>query len=183
MIRHPTGAKAGLPTHDGSSFAPTLFPAFFPLNRGTEGVFIFLCHRKARTVGLAGIHVLVTHHPGLGIAGAELADEKGEGAALGGRAGVGGCMAVGGEAADVAHTDGMPVVAAAMGTGLLFGTGGLDGAVGGNHVVVAAAVPSVLGAMDAVDVGHAEGTARLVGRAVHDDVGDCSHCREGMIRI
>ena len=126
---------------------------------------------------LAGVQVAVAHHPGRGIADAELEDEPAQGGALGRCAGVGWRVAIGGETADVAHTDGMPVVAAAMGSGQLLGTAALDGAVGGDYIVVAAAVPSVLGAMDAVDVGHAEGTARLVGRAVHDDVGDGSHCR------
>ena len=91
---------------------------------------------------LAGVQVAVAHHPGRGIADAELEDEPAQGGALGRCAGVGWRVAIGGETADVAHTDGMPVVAAAMGTGLLFGTGGLDGAVDGDDVVIAAACPT-----------------------------------------
>lgn len=64
-------------------------------------------------------------------------------------------MSGGGNASDVANTDGVAVVVLAMGTDEFLGATDFDFAIGGNDVVVATAVPAE-GAMVAVDVGASE---------------------------
>ena len=62
-----------------------------------------------------------------------------------------GSLGVGSQTADVANADRMGVVVLAMGAILGLRTGGLDGAVGGDDIVIAAAIPAE-GTMVAVDV-------------------------------
>ena len=82
--------------------------------------------------------------------------------------------AVGCKSADVADADRVGVVTAAMGSVDVFWTGGLDGAVDGDDVVIAAACPTE-GSVVTVDVCHPQFAACLVGGAMNDNKGDFSH--------
>lgn len=64
-----------------------------------------------------------------------------QGGTLGLRTGVG-RRAVGGQAADVTDADGVAVVVPAVGTHLRLGPALLEGAVGGDDIVVATALPT-----------------------------------------
>ena len=75
---------------------------------------------------------------------------------------------------DVADADRVGVVTATMGSGDVFWTGGLDGAVDGDDVVIAAACPTE-GSVVTVDVCHPQFAACLVGGAMNDNKGDLSH--------
>ena len=82
--------------------------------------------------------------------------------------------AVGCKTADVADADRVGVVTATMGSGDVFWTGGLDGAVDGDDVVIAASCPTE-GSVVTVDVCHPQFAACLVGGAMNDNKGDFSH--------
>ena len=75
---------------------------------------------------------------------------------------------------DVADADRVGIVTATMGSGDVFWTGGLDGAVDGDDVVIAAACPTE-GSVVTVDVCHPQFAACLVGGAMNDNKGDLSH--------
>ena len=90
------------------------------------------------------------------------------------RAGVARCLAILGQPTHVGHADGVPVMVLAMCAHHLLRSSRLDSAVRRDHIVITAADPAER-AMIAVDVRHAEGTARPVGGAVHDDQGDRPH--------
>ncbi len=88
--------------------------------------------------------------------------------------GVAGSLAVTGKPSHICHVDGVTVMVSAMRPCHLFRSSNLDGPVRGNDIVVSATCPTV-GTVVAVDVRHAEGTARPVGVAVHDDQRNCPH--------
>ena len=92
---------------------------------------------------------------------------------MGRRTGIFRKLSVGIQSADVADADRVGVVTATMGSGDVFWTGGLDGAVDGDDVVIAAACPTE-GSVVTVDVCHQQFAACLVGGAMNDK-GDLSH--------
>ena len=96
---------------------------------------------EAGAVGLLGVEVGVGYNQGLGVTAVQILQEMKERRALGRRAGVLG-LAVGSQAADIAYPDGVPVVLAAMCAHHLDGPSGLDGAVGGDDVMIATAIPT-----------------------------------------
>ena len=83
-------------------------------------------------------------------------------------------VAVGCKTTDVADADRVGIVTATTGSSDVFWTGGLDGAVDGDDVVVAAACPTE-GSVVTVDVCHPQFAACLVGGAMNDNKGDFSH--------
>lgn len=89
-------------------------------------------------------------------------------------AGVLGRVAIGGQPTDIADTDAVAVVAAAVCTGLFNGTPLFYGAVGGDDIVVTAVLPTFT-QMPCPNVRHAEYTALHVGRAVYNDQCDGAH--------
>lgn len=109
--------------------------------------------------GGAGVHFL------------ELVDEFTEGVALCIGAGVLGCLAIGGETADVADADGAGVVAGCVGTYLVDVASGEDTTVTVDDVVVAdGGIAAIL--VPAGDVGYGVVFALGCGRAMDDDAGD-----------
>ena len=81
---------------------------------------------------------------------------------------------IGRQPADIAHPDAVTVMILAMRPYFGFVPSLFDGSVRRNHVVIPAALPAQRTVI-AVDVRQAQGTARLVGGAVHDDQRDGSH--------
>ena len=96
---------------------------------------------EAGAVGLLGVEVGVGYNQGLGVTAVQILQEMKERRALGGRAGVLG-LAVEPQAPDVAHSDGVTVVVPAVCAHHLDGASGLHGAVGGDDVMIATAIPT-----------------------------------------
>ena len=135
---------------------------------------ILLDDIKARTAGLPPVEVGMTHDESLGIAAVQLGEKPPQRIPLRPGACVLGSAAVACQSAHIAHSDAVAVVSLAVCPCHALLTSVLDGAVGGDYVVVAASVPSK-GAVIAVDVTHSELTALAVGGAVNDNKGDISH--------
>ena len=133
---------------------------------------IFADHIEART-GFARIQISMAHNKGLGISLMKLFEQTKQGDTLGFRAGIG-RLTFGGQASDVAYSNGVPVMALAVSPGHFFGSAGFDSPVRRDDVVIAASYPTER-TMIAVNVCHPKGTARLVGGAVHDNQRDGSH--------
>ena len=135
---------------------------------------ILLDDIKARTAGLPPVEVGMTHDESLGIAAVQIGEQPPQRILLHHGARVLGSAAVTCQSAHIAHADAVAVVSLAVRPCHTLLTSALYGAVGGDDVVVAAAVPSK-GAVIAVDVPHSELTALAVGGAVNDNKGDISH--------
>ena len=102
---------------------------------------VLLDNVEAGAVGFAGVEVGVGYNQGLGVTAVQILQEMKERRALCGRAGVLG-LAVWPQASDVADSDGVLVVVAAMCAHCLDGSPILDGAVGGDDIVISAAIPT-----------------------------------------
>lgn len=137
-------------------------------------VLILLDDIKARTAGLPPVEVGMTHDESLGIAAVQLGEKPPQRIPLRPGACVLGSAAVACQSAHIAHSDAVAVVSLAVRPCHTLLPSSLNGAVGGDDVVVAAAVPSK-GAVIAVDVPHSELTALAVGGAVNDNKCDISH--------
>lgn len=87
-----------------------------------------------------------------------------------------GSLAVSSQPSDITHPDRMNVMVSAVRADNSLRPSNLDSAVSRNHIVITATLPSQA-AMIAVDVRHPQGTARLVGGAVHDNQSNGSHCQ------
>ena len=87
---------------------------------------------------------------------------------------VAGSTAVSSQSSHISHPDGVTVMVPAMRSHHLLRPARLNRSVRRNHVVVAAAYPAQR-PMIAVDVLHAEGTARPVSGAVHNNQSDSPH--------
>ena len=135
---------------------------------------ILLDDIKARTAGLPPVEVGMTHDESLGIAAVQLGEQPPQRILLQLGACVLGSAAVTCQSAHIAHSDAVAVVSLAVRPCNALLTSALYGAVGGDDVVVAAAVPSK-GAVIAVNVPHSELTALAVGGAVNDNKCDISH--------
>ena len=135
---------------------------------------ILLDDIKARTAGLPPVEVGMTHDESLGIAAVQLGEQPPQRILLRLGACVLGSAIVTCQSARIAHSDAVAVVSLAVCPCHALLTSVLDGAVGGDYVVVAASVPSK-GAVIAVDVPHSELTALAVGGAVNDNKCDISH--------
>ena len=103
----------------------------------------------------------------------EVADELKEDEVLRLGAGVGG-MAVGIEAADIGDSDGVCIVAGAMGADLLDRAASVDAAVGIYHIMIADVVPAEA-LVVAADALHGAVGIGARGGAMDDDFGDCTH--------
>ena len=88
--------------------------------------------------------------------------------------GVAGSLAVMGKSTHVSHPDRVPVMVFAVRPHPLLRPTHLNGTIGRNHIVVAAAYPSQR-TMIAVDVRHPQGTARPVCGAMHDNQSNLPH--------
>ena len=143
------------------------------LTRRSE-VLILLDDIKARTVGLPPVEVGMTHDESLGMAAVQLGKQPPQRILLLHGACVLGSAAVTCQSTHIAHSDAVAVVSLAVRPCNALLTSALYGAVGGDDVVVAAAVPSK-GAVIAVNVPHSELTALAVGGAVNDNKCDISH--------
>lgn len=117
--------------------------------------------------GLLGIEVVVTDDQCVRVGFVELDEEGTKAGTLLVIACVG-RLALGIETANVADADGVAVVALAVGANEFLGTTDLYLAIGGDDVVVAAAVPAK-GTVVAVDVGASQLGVGGVGGAVDDD--------------
>lgn len=137
-------------------------------------VLILLDDIKARTAGLPPVEVSMTHDESLGIVAVQFGEQPPQRIFLLHCARVLGSTAVTCQSAHIAHSDAVAVVPLAVRPCHVLLTSALDGAVGGDDVVVAAAVPSE-GTMIAVDVPHSELTALAVGGAVNDNKCNISH--------
>ena len=135
---------------------------------------ILLDDIKARTAGLPPVEVGMTHDESLGIAAVQLGEQPPQRILLRLGACVLGSAVVTCQSAHIAHSDAVAVVSLAVRPCHALLTSELYDAVGGDDVVVAAAVPSK-GAVIAVDVPHSELAALAVGGAVNDNKGDISH--------
>lgn len=135
---------------------------------------ILLDDIKTRTAGLPPVEVGMTHDESLGIAAVQLDEQPPQRILLRLGACVLGSAAVTCQSAHIAHSDAVAVVPLAVRPCHALLTSALYGAVGGDDVVVAAAVPSK-GAVIAVDVPHSELTALAVGGAVNDNKCYFSH--------
>lgn len=135
---------------------------------------ILLDDIKARTAGLPPVEVGMTHDESLGMAAVQLGKQPPQRILLLHGACVLGSAAVTCQSAHIAHSDAVAVVTLAVRPCHALLTSMLYGAVGGDDVMVAAAVPSK-GAVIAVDVPHSELTALAVGGAVNDNKCDISH--------
>ena len=120
------------------------------------------------------LQVTMTHNQRFRITGMQLLQQTSQRMLLCLRSGVAGRLAVSSQSPYVSHPDGMPVMVLAMCPHHLLWPTRLNGAVCRNHVVVAATLPTER-TMIAINVRHSQGTARLVGGAVHDNQGDCTH--------
>ena len=83
-------------------------------------------------------------------------------------------LAVGSQAADIAHADTMAVVVLAMSTSHLLRSPMFNSPVGRNDIMIPATNPTKR-TMIPVNVRHSNGTARPIGGAVHDDQCDNTH--------
>ena len=122
--------------------------------------------------GAVGV-LVVAVDGGDGVLFHEVADELKEDEALRLGAGVGG-MAVGIEAADIGDSDGVCIVAGAMGADLLDRAASVDAAVGIYHIMIADVVPAeaLVVAADALHGAVGIGTG---GGAMEDDFGNGTH--------
>ena len=117
--------------------------------------------------------VAVAHDLGLGVRPLEILQQKPEGCLLFGSTGVVVAPLVV-NATDIAYADGMLVVVAHVGSGILFVTALVDAAILVDDPVVANHGP-VLGFVTAVDVFDGPFSASPCSRAVDDDVQDLFH--------
>ena len=122
------------------------------------------------------IQVTMTHNQRLRITLMQILQQTSQRTLLRRCSGVAGSLAVMGKPTHVSHPDRVSVMVLAVRPHHLFRPTRLNGAVGRNHIVVAAAYPSQR-TMIAVDVRHPQGTARPVGGAVHDNKSNCTHNR------
>lgn len=129
---------------------------------------------KPRTMRFPRLQVTMTHNQRLRITFMQILQQTVQRTLLCLGSGVAGSLAVMGKPTHVSHPDRVPVMVFAMRPHHLFRPSHLNGTIGRNHIVVAAAYPSQR-TMIAVDVRHPQGTARPIGGAVHDNQGDCSH--------
>ena len=127
------------------------------------------------------IQVTMPHNQRLRITGMQLFQQTSQRTFLCLGSGVAGSLAVSSQSPYVSHPDGMPVMVLAMRPHLLLRPTRLNGAVRRNHVVVPTSLPTER-AMIAINVRHSQGTARLVGGAVHDNQGDCTHGLRTVVR-
>ena len=135
-------------------------------------VMILVRHIKART-DLLRVQVPMTHNQGVGISPAKLFQQGTQGNALGIRSGVS-RLSVLRQSADVTDSNRMPVMVLAMCPDHFFGPARFNSPVRGNDVMITAAYPAQR-AVVAVDVCHPKGTARPIGRTVHDNQCNGSH--------
>ena len=128
--------------------------------------------------GAVGVFVVAVDG-GDGVLFHEVADELEKGEALGVGAGVGG-MAVGIQSADIGDSDGVCIVAGAMGADLLDRAASVDAAVEVDDIVIADVVPAeaLVVAADALHGAVGIGTG---GGAMEDDFGDLSHFLMGLM--
>ena len=117
--------------------------------------------------------VAVAHNLGFGVRPLEILQQKPEGCLLFGSTGVVVAPFVV-DATDIADADGMLVVVAHVGSGILLVTAFMDAAVLVDDPVVAYHGP-VLGFVEAVDVFDGPSFTDPRGRAVDDDVQDLLH--------
>ena len=120
------------------------------------------------------LQVTMTHNQRLRITLMQILQQTSQRTLLRIGSGVAGSLAVMVKSPHVSHPDRVSVMVFAMRPHHLFRPTRLNGAVGRNHIVVAAAYPSQR-TMIAVDVRHPEGTARRVGGTVHNNQGDSTH--------
>ena len=135
-------------------------------------ILILFCCIK-RGAGFGG-EVSVTAYSGFGELRFEFTKEREERLALLSCACVLGCLAVSGQSADVADTDGRCVVALAVGANLLDGSARVKGAVEVDDVVVADGVEATL-TMPAVYIGNCEGLALCRCRTMDYYCINCTH--------
>ena len=135
-------------------------------------VMILVRHIKART-DLLRVQVPMTHNQGVGISPAKPFQQVAQGNALGIRSGVS-RLSVLRQSADVTDSNRMPVMVLAMCPDHFFGPARFNSPVRGNDVMITAAYPAQR-AVVAVDVCHPKGTARPIGRTVHDNQCNGSH--------
>ena len=79
-----------------------------------------------------------------------------------------------GQASDVTDPDGVGVVSSAVCSYPFLRPPHLNRAIGRNHIMVATAFPAQRSVV-AIYIRHSEGTARPIGRAMHNDQRDLSH--------
>ena len=139
-------------------------------------ISVFSDYIKPRTMRFPRIQVTMTHNQRFRITLMQILQQTSQRTLLRLGSGVAGSLAVMGKPTHVSHPDGVSVMVLAMRSHHLFRPSRLNGAVGRNHIVVAAAYPSQR-TMIAVDVRHPQGTARPVGGAVHDNKSNCTHNR------
>ena len=127
------------------------------------------------------IQVTMTHNQRFRITGMQILQQTSQRTLLRWGSGVAGRLAVSSQSPYVSHPDGVSVMVLAVRPHHLLRPTRLNGAVRRNHVVVAASLPTER-TMIAINVRHSQGTARLVGGAVHDNQGDCTHGLRTVVR-
>ena len=127
------------------------------------------------------LQVTMTHNQRLRMTGMQILQQTSQRTLLCLRSGVAGSLAVIGKPTHVSHPDRVPVMVFAMRPHHLFRPSHLNGTIGRNHIVVAASLPTER-TMIAINVRHSQGTARLIGGAVHDNQGDCPHRLRTVVR-
>ena len=124
--------------------------------------------------GFQRIQVMMTDNQCLGVTLPQMLNQFSQRCLLCFRPGVFRCLSVSIQSAYVAHPDTVRVMTLAVCSGQFFRTTGFYRSVCRDYVVVTTAVPAQR-TMVAVNVHRPQGTARLVGRAVHDNQRDRSH--------
>ena len=127
-------------------------------------ILVLTDYIKPRTVRFPRLQVTMTHNQRFRITLMQIFQQTSQRTLLRIGSGVAGSLAVMGKSTHVSHPDRVSVMVFAMRPHHLFRPPRLNGAVGRNHIVVAAAYPSQR-TMIAVDVRHPQGTARPVGGA------------------
>ena len=122
---------------------------------------------------LVRFQIPMPHNQGLRISTMQIFEQTAQGKALGFCPGVG-RLTILGKSADITHPDGVSVMVLAVCPYHFFRSARFDRSIRGNHIVIATTYP-IERTVIAVNVCHSKGTARLVGRAVHDNQRDCSH--------
>ena len=121
-----------------------------------------------------GFQVTMTHNQRLRITLMQFTQQPSQRTLLRFRSGVAGSLAVSGQTTYISHPDGVSVMVLAMRPYPLLRSARFNRPVRRNHVVITATAPTQR-PMIAVDVLQAEGTARPVGGAVHNNQCDSPH--------
>lgn len=135
---------------------------------------IFFRHRKSRTIGFPWFQIRMPYDQRSRITNVQICQQLSQSHFLSLCTCILRSLPFCGQASDVTDPDGVGVVSSAVRSYPFFRPTRLYRAIGRNHIMVATAFPAQRTVIT-INIHHPEGTARPIGRAMHNDQRDLPH--------